>query len=237
MKPVLILQHQTPEWPAYLVTWLKRYGIPYTTINAATGVFPRAIDGYSALAVMGGGMSANDPLDSNHRAQILILQALYRDIPVIGHCLGGQLLARALGAEVVESPAPEIGWGKIEWLDSQETVSWFGKNPTSYVAQWHYEAFTLPAGAKRLATSSACPHQAFSIGKHLAMQFHIEIDIKKIHAWVDEGDSRWESLQGEWPTVQTRQQILDMAPDIIDSHMATADTVYRRWLETTGFFG
>ena len=86
MKPVLILQHQTPERPAYLATWLSKNDIKYITFNAGNGQeFPSSINEYSALAVMGGGMSANDPLLSNRQAEILILQAMYRDIPVIGH--------------------------------------------------------------------------------------------------------------------------------------------------------
>ena len=84
MKPVLILQHQTPEQPAYLVTWLEQNHIPYQTRNAGSGEeFPSSIAPYSALAVMGGAMSANDPLLSNRQAEILILQAVNKNIPVI----------------------------------------------------------------------------------------------------------------------------------------------------------
>ena len=84
MKPVLILQHQVPENAAYLTTWLNRHGIAFEVFNAGEGEqFPSSIDGYSALAVMGGGMSANDQLLSNRQAEILILQAVIQDIPVI----------------------------------------------------------------------------------------------------------------------------------------------------------
>ena len=91
MKPVLILQHQIPENAAYLTTWLDQHLVSYEIRNAGAGeLFPDSIEPYSALAVMGGGMSANDPLLSSRQAEILILQAIHRDIPVIGHCLGGQ---------------------------------------------------------------------------------------------------------------------------------------------------
>ena len=110
MKPVLILQHQTPEYPAYLSTWLKNNNVEYVRYNAGDRQgFPSSMNEYSALAVMGGGMSANDPLLSNRQAEILILQSMYRDIPVIGHCLGGQLMAKALGGKISSSPKPEIG--------------------------------------------------------------------------------------------------------------------------------
>ena len=110
MKPVLILQHQTPERAAYLKTWLEQHNIPYETRNANAGEeFPPSIEPYAALAVMGGGMSANDPLLSNRQAEILILQAVRLNRPVIGHCLGGQLMTRALGGTISASPQPEIG--------------------------------------------------------------------------------------------------------------------------------
>lgn len=183
-------------------------------------------------------MSANDNLPSNHQAEILILQALYRDIPVVGHCLGGQLLAKALGADIVASPQPEIGWAAIEWLPSTETNAWFGPTPTKYVAQWHYESFTLPTGSVRLASTPACPNQAFSIGKHLAMQFHIEVDIEKVEAWVEEGDSKWTTARAtSGSTVQSKTQILEMAESVMAEHQATASCVYKKWLQSTGYFG
>ena len=132
MKPVLILQHQTPEWPAYLVTWLKQHKIPYETYNAGYNQnFPVSIEPYSAMAIMGGGMSANDPLLSNRQAEILVLQAVLKDRPVIGHCLGGQLMSRALGANIKSSPQPEIGWQPIEYTREDSLINhWFGSDPT-----------------------------------------------------------------------------------------------------------
>lgn len=232
MKPVLILQHQTPEYPAYLATWLQSKGIPYVAVNAQTsGGFPASIEQYSALAVMGGAMSANDPLMSNRQAEILILQAMYRGKPVIGHCLGGQLIARALGAGVHKSPMPEIGWQPVEWTHTEECREWFGNDPTPHVAHWHYDAFDLPGGAIPLASSGACPYQAFTVDGHLAMQFHIEVDAGKISAWANDIDPVWVEAQSKWPTVQNREAMLDGIPTHMDKHQATADCVYTRWLK------
>ena len=101
MKPVLILQHQVPENAAYLTTWLERHAVEYCVVNAGAGEqFPNSIEPYSALAVMGGGMSANDDLESNRQAEQLILRAMAQDIPVIGHCLGGQLMSQIGRAHV-----------------------------------------------------------------------------------------------------------------------------------------
>ena len=179
MKPVLILQHQIAENAAYLSTWLDRHSVPYVVFNAGAGhEFPANIEPFAALAVMCGGMSANDPLLSNRQAEILILQAMYRDRPVIGHCLGGQLMTRALGGKITASPQPEIGWQPIEYEAKPQVDEWFGTDPTNTVIHWHYETFSIPTGAVRVAGSRACPNQAWAMGKHLAMQ-HFFIGITR----------------------------------------------------------
>lgn len=234
MKPVLILQHQTPERAAYLKTWLDRKGIHYEIRNAGDGEeFPSSIEPFSALAVMGGGMSSNDPLLSNRQAEILILQAVLKDIPVIGHCLGGQLMSRALGARISASPKPEIGWQPIEYTADSAVQEWFGDNPTPVVIQWHYEAFDLPAGATLLASSPACPNQAWSLGPHLAMQFHIEMDADKANAWANDEDPLWAAARERYETVQDREGILSGLEPYLVQHQRTADHIYKTWLSTT----
>ena len=233
MKPVLILQHQTPENLAYLSTWLTNHKIEYVTFNAEKTEFPTSMEEYSALAVMGGAMSANDPLLSNRQAEILILQAMYKDKPVIGHCLGGQLMAKALGAKIDKSPMPEIGWQNIEYTNHELVNTWFGNDPTNTVIHWHYEAFELPTDATLLATSTSCPNQAFTVGKHLAMQFHIEIDENKVNVWANDVDPLWESIQGKYTSVQNKQEMLNGIDTHITKHKSTADNIYTHWLSTT----
>ena len=234
MNPVLILQHQLPENAAYLTTWLERHRIDYQIFNAgADEEFPASIEPYAALAVMGGGMSANDPLLSNRQAEILILQAMRLDRPVIGHCLGGQLMSRALGATITASPAPEIGWQPIDYENLTVAREWFGDMPTNTVAQWHYESFEIPEGATRVATSAACPNQAWAMGPHLAMQFHIEIDEDKMTRWVSEEDAKWTTSQQLYKTVQDKIEMLAGLPYYLGQHQATADRIYRKWLSTT----
>jgi len=234
MKPVLILQHQNPERPAYLKTWLDQHNIAHETYNAANGIdFPASIEPYAALAVMGGGMSANDPLLSNRQAEILILQAVLKNRPVIGHCLGGQLMTRALGGTVCESPLPEIGWQPIEYTSDPLVQHWFGDNPTPTVIHWHYDAFSLPEGAVRLATSAACPNQAWALGPHLAMQFHIEIDEIKIKDWANDNDPKWFTAQKEYATVQGPEAILEGQQQHLTQHQSTADHIYKTWLSSS----
>ena len=238
MRPVLILQHQTPERPAYLVTWLMQHNVPYETRCAGAGQeFPQSIEPYSALAVMGGGMSANDPLLSNRQAEILILQAMRLDRPVIGHCLGGQLMSRALGGTISTSPQPEIGWQPIEYADTPEVETWFGNNPTPRVIQWHYETFSIPESATRLAGSIACANQAWAMGPHLAMQFHIEMDEIKAREWADDEDLKWATARAQYVSVQDRDGILDGIEPNLSQHQATADHIYQTWLKTTDWAG
>ena len=231
MKPVLILQHQTPEWPAYLVTWLKQHNIPYETYNAGSNqAFPDSIEPYSAMAIMGGGMSANDPLLSNRQAEILVLQAVLKDRPVIGHCLGGQLMSRALGANITASPQPEIGWQSIEYESDPLVNHWFGPNPTAMIMQWHYEAFAVPTGATLLATSASCPNQAWCFGPHLAMQFHIEMDVAKAQAWAADEDPTWAAARIRYSSVQSGQDILNGIDPYLAQHQSTADHIYSTWM-------
>jgi len=238
MQPVAILQHQLPENAAYLTTWLERHRVDYVIFNAgADEEFPVSIEPYSALAIMGGGMSANDALLSNRQAEILILQAMRLDRPVIGHCLGGQLMSRALGAAVTVSPRPEIGWQPIDYENLAVAREWFGDDPTNTVAHWHYESFGIPAGAVRVATSDACPNQAWAMGPHLAMQFHIEITETKMQSWVAEDDAKWAESRSLYETVQDKISMLAGLPYHLAQHQTTADSIYKKWLSTTPWAG
>ena len=233
MKPVLILQHMSADGPAYLRTWLAREGRACEVFDTERGdAYPEHIAGYGALAVLGGEMSANDARPSLRQAERLILQALDADLPVIGHCLGGQLMARALGVRVHASPAPEIGWQAMEVAHSAAARAWLGDAPRHIVYQWHNEAFELPAGAELLASSRACPHQAFALGRcQLAMQFHVELDAAKLVAWAGSRDPAFLRQQREHPaTVQSGAAMLEQARDALPAQQRLADRIYRRWL-------
>jgi GMP synthase-like glutamine amidotransferase len=231
MKPALILQHLSADGPAYLASWLQRRGIPVDLRNVEAGDrYPDDLAGHSALAVLGGEMSANDPLPSLRQAERLILDAMARGVPVIGHCLGGQLMARALGARVVESPAPEVGWQTLEVLDDPVARDWFGDSGPVPVFQWHYEAFELPPGARLLARSAACPHQAFAVGAHLAMQFHVEVDAEKLARWsIDEGVRYLDAMRVHPGTVQPAAAMRADTARLLGCQQALADRLYTRW--------
>lgn len=231
MKPVLILQHLSGDGPAYLAAWLRRAVVPFEVRNSEQGQdYPDSIEGYGALAVLGGEMSANDPLPSLRQAEALILQAMDRSVPVLGHCLGGQLMARALGARVGPSIQPEVGWHRIDFAPGPESASWFGEAASAMVFQWHAEAFELPAGAQHLAGNAACTHQAFSLGPHLAMQFHIEVDEEKLGRWAADQNAAYLADVARYPTVQSGAQIRALMTDHLAAHQRMANRIYDRWL-------
>jgi len=230
VKPVLILQHLDADGPAYLCRRLREQGRSFEVFNSERGQhFPASMRGHAALAVLGGEMSANDPLPSLRDAERLILESMHAGLPVLGHCLGGQLMARALGAAVIDSPAPEIGWHRVTLLPHEDARQWFGERDSATVFQWHYDAFELPAGAQPLARSGACPHQAFSIGPHLAMQFHVELDEAKLAAWATAHDERFFAA-ATLPTVQTAAQMMEGSRAHLAAQQRLARRVYARWL-------
>ncbi len=231
MKPVLILQHLSGDGPAYLGTWLERPGVPQRVFNSQAGDdFPDDIAPYGALAILGGEMSANDALPSLRRAEALVLQAAARAVPTIGHCLGGQLMARALGAPVAASPAPEVGWQPLTVLPGERAQDWLGEPGLRQVLQWHREAFALPAGATALASSPACPLQAFALGPHLAMQWHVEVDAEKLQRWAKDADAACLASLGVPGSTQDGPSMLRDMARYLGAQQAWADRIYGRWL-------
>jgi GMP synthase-like glutamine amidotransferase len=229
MKPVLILQYMNIAGPAYLAGWLSGRGAAFEVRNAeADNGFPADLSCHAALAVLGGEMSANDELPALRRAEQLIREAMRDGKPVIGHCLGGQLMARALGARVVASPAPEIGWQPMQVLDDPEAEAWFGAPGPRRVCHWHFESFELPPGARLLAASEACPRQAFAIGPHLAMQFHVEVDAATVERW-SRDDLNLEPRHDR-RAVQTGEAMRAGVAQHLAAQQRLADRVYARWL-------
>lgn len=233
---VLILQHLSNDGPAHLATWLARHGIAFERCNAAAGdTCPADLGRHAALAVLGGEMSANDDLPFLRGGERLIRAAVERGVPVIGHCLGGQLMARALGATVQASPAPEIGWQQIDLTPA--AAGWFGTGAeatSTTVFQWHYEAFALPPQATLLAGNVACPHQAFAIGPHLAMQFHIEVDVPKLEGWWRDLDPAEGALLGTRATLHPVERMRSDTARHLAASQALAERLYARWWAGTG---
>lgn len=139
-------------------------------------------------------------------------------------------MSRALGAAIGASPQPEIGWQPIQYSDDSLVRHWFGSDPTPMVMQYHYESFGVPLGATLLASSSHCPNQAWALGPHLAMQFHIEMDVVKAQAWALDEDPNWMLALSKYSSVQNGHDMLQGIDTYLSKHQATADHVYSTWL-------
>ncbi|HTM49639.1 MAG TPA: type 1 glutamine amidotransferase [Bryobacteraceae bacterium] len=151
------------------------------------GVLPRAVDA-DAFLFMGGSMSANDDLRYVRQELDLIEDAAAKGKPILGLCLGAQMIARALGGRVYPNPVKAIGWYPVRWTAAAARDPLFhGLSGSETLFQWHGETFDLPAGAELLATSDACCHQAYRVGDRIhGLQFHLEVTPEMIADWLTE---------------------------------------------------
>lgn len=139
----------------------------------------------AGLIFMGGPMSANDDLPYLRQEMDVIRQAVERGQPVLGVCLGSQLIAKSLGARVYGNPVKEIGWFDVHLTAAgrQDPVL-AGLDGRETVFHWHGETFDLPEGAEWLAYSEVCRHQAFRVGANIyGLQFHLEVTPAMIADW------------------------------------------------------
>jgi GMP synthase (glutamine-hydrolysing) len=152
---------------------------------------PRPLDDYGAVLVFGGAMHADQ--DDHHpwlREENFLLQRLLGlHVPILGVCLGAQLLAKAAHAEVGPATEPEIGWHPVELAEAARDDPVLSGAPERFHAfQWHYYTHGLPGGATELARSPVCT-QAFRLGERTwGIQFHAEVTEQQIQSWVDEDE-------------------------------------------------
>ena len=232
MKPVAIFRHAPVEGPAYFAIFLERHGIPWRLVAIDEGEpVPATAEEFSGLCFMGGPMSVNDPLPWIEPACALIRDATVRALPVIGHCLGGQLLAKALGAAVTRNPVKEIGWGAVHGESHAVARHWLGEHAgqSTVVFHWHGETFALPAGASHLFASRHCANQMFALGPHLAMQCHVEMTPELVRTWCETGAEEI-ARSSTSPAVQAVPEIEAQAPGRLPVLTDTARRLYDRWI-------
>jgi GMP synthase (glutamine-hydrolysing) len=189
MSKILVFQHVAYEVLGTLDPLLRGSGIRIKYVNF--GRFPDSqpsLEGYRGLIILGGPMNVDQVNQYKHLVTEidLIQEAIDRGLPVLGICLGAQLIAKALGSEVRKNRELEIGWYDVSPTEDgrkDPLISHFKK--TERIFQWHGDTFSLPHGAVHLANSRLCSNQAFRYnGNVYGFQFHLEVDQKMIDRWL-----------------------------------------------------
>ena len=178
---------------------------------------------------MGGPMSVNDALPWIAPALALVADAARKDVPVLGHCLGGQLMAKALGGAVRAAPVKEIGWGEVRVAENGVAHEWLGPLAAFEAFHWHGETFSIPPGGTRVLENDHCANQAFALGKHFGMQCHVEMTEALVRDWL-RGGAREIDAARDSPGVQRPEQVERDLARRLDALHAAADRIYDRWV-------
>lgn len=225
MKPIAVIQNSRNDGPAQFEVFARENALPLQLFRMyEKEALPARIDDFSGLCILGSPRSVNDDFPLFREMENLVRTAREQRIPVIGHCFGGQMLAKALGGRVQQAPTAEIGWSTIKAHASQ----WFGAYAFP-MFQWHYETFTPPAGTLSLASSTHCDNQAFCVDDiHFGMQFHCEVDEAKIEGWLD-AEGRQEIAGAGSPGIQSPEEIRRLLPDLMALSKQVAHHIYSHW--------
>lgn len=188
---ILIIKHIDIEGPGTFGDFLISKGVAFRVLELGAGEkLPSNLKGIQAVVVLGGPMNVYEedkyPFLKDENA--FIQRVLQEEIPYFGICLGSQLLSKAAGGRVVQSPVKEIGWYTVKLTpDGQSDPFLKGFREDEEIYHWHGDMFEIPEGGALLASGSGCPHQAFRVGKNAyGIQFHVEVTDKSIKEWCDE---------------------------------------------------
>jgi GMP synthase-like glutamine amidotransferase len=209
------LQHVPFEGLGSITKWLEAAGYEITNTRFFESAELPDLKMIDLLVVMGGPMSVNDGDEFPWLVpeKRFLREAIHSGKPVLGICLGAQLIASAMGAEVYKNTVKEIGWFPVQGVSSIGASS-FSFPPSTKVFHWHGETFDLPAGATLLARSEGCENQAFQLGKSvIGLQFHLETTPES--AWEIVSTCRNELVPSEY--IQTEEEILSAQPESYQS--------------------
>jgi GMP synthase (glutamine-hydrolysing) len=191
MEEIVVFQHDPFEDLGFFAEILEKQKANYRVIRLFHGEMPAEDwEHLKALIVLGGPMSAHqeDDYPFLRWEKTIIRAAMDESVPILGVCLGAQLIAAALGTSVFRGRVREIGWSPISITAHGQVDSLLGYLPeNATVFQWHGDGFDLPSGAIRLASSVHYENQAFRLGRNIyALQFHLEVTPRMIERWIDE---------------------------------------------------
>jgi GMP synthase-like glutamine amidotransferase len=212
---VHVLQHVAFEGPGSIAPWLEARQAEVMRIRLFAGDPLPLVSDSDLLVVMGGPMSVNDELVHPwlREEKTLVREMMDAGVPVLGICLGAQVIASACAARVYPNAAPEIGWFPVQAVEgsrsSDRAPGVFRFPPSTTVFHWHGETFDLPDGARHLARSEACECQAFQIGRTvIGLQFHLEMTPEGAEALIHNCEA--DLLPG--PYVQTGEVLRAVPP-------------------------
>lgn len=192
MSKFLVIQNTKIEGLGVLGELLRKDGADVKTVLAKSEDIPDIKP--DAIIILGAPESANDDLPYLKKELELIRQSVEKNIPVLGICLGSQLIAKAFGAKVYKGPKKEIGfYNDIEFDNSEKSKLFRGIKSPAMVFHWHGDTFDLPENAIRLAYSKDYQNQAIKIGSAVGVQFHLEVDKPTIELWIEKSRNELDS--------------------------------------------
>lgn len=187
MSNVLLIQNTRIEGSGYLGELLKNDRFEITSVNAKHESLPKT--DFSMIVILGAPESANDDLPYLIEEQKLIKDSVDKNIPVLGICLGSQLIAKTFGASVYRGPKTEIGFYHDLKIDNNSKL-FSGMTDPFTVFHWHGDTFDLPAGSIRLVFSEYYPNQAFQYKSAIGLQFHLEVNEEMVNSWLDNTEEK-----------------------------------------------
>jgi len=210
MSDVLLVQNTRIEGSGYLGELLKGDGFEITSVNAKHEQLPDKE--YSLVVILGAPESANDDLPYLHAEQHLIKNCVDKNVPVLGICLGSQLIAKTFGGKVYRGPKKEIGFYNDLKITTNSTLFSGFKNPFT-VFHWHADTFDLPDGAIRLVSSEYYPNQAFQYKSAIGLQFHLEVNEEMVNLWLDNTEEKLQKVTDIDPQ-KIRSEIVENISDV-----------------------
>ncbi len=238
MPKILVFQHVPYEILGNLNPLLKDAGFRIRYVNFGRKPDARpSLAPYDGLVILGGPMNVDEVDKHPHLVTEveLIQQAIAEGMPILGICLGAQLIAKALGAPITQNPVKEIGWYDVTPTEAGNTDPLLRHfQGTRKIFQWHGDTFALPENTTHLATSPDCAHQAFRYGTSVyAFQFHLEVDARLIDTWLQRPANQQEIANTKGKIVP--ETIAEDTPHYVDQANDLAEKVFGEFIEILGF--